>query len=301
MSFNEAETRFWLIDPVLRDKGYNEHWKLKLETPAPVEPTGSKGRRRPGAGRTDYLLCVQMDNMPKPLPVAVIEAKPETEDPLNGMQQAKGYADCTRFQVRYVFATNGHRYGEFDKTSQMPNGPFPFPDFLTHDDLTARYSKDSGVDVTKPGAALLFMADSIAFPKTRVIGRIMTAVERVRVDSETNLCDILDRVNEISIDHIDGQHFFTLSQVYEDLLLKMGEKNSDGGQFFTPREVVRSMVRVIDPQPGDMVYDPCCGTGGFLAQAYELLVRKLGEAPSSTDLEQLKYQTFFGREKENLR
>jgi type I restriction enzyme M protein len=139
-----------------------------------------------------------------------------------------------------------------------------------------------------------------ATPKQRVIGRIMTAVERVRVDSETNLCDILDRVNEISIDHIDGQHFFTLSQVYEDLLLKMGEKNSDGGQFFTPREVVRSMVRVIDPQPGDMVYDPCCGTGGFLAQAYELLVRKLGEAPSSTDLEQLKYQTFFGREKENL-
>ena len=74
-----------------------------------------------------------------------------------------------------------------------------------------------------------------ASPKQRVIGRIMTAVERVRVDSETNLCDILDRVNEISIDHIGDQHFFTLSQVYEDLLLKMGEKNSDGGQFFTPR------------------------------------------------------------------
>jgi type I restriction enzyme M protein len=75
-----------------------------------------------------------------------------------------------------------------------------------------------------------------ASPKQRVIGRIMTAVERVRVDSETNLCDILDRVHEISIDHIDDRHFFTLSQVYEDLLLKMGEKNSDGGQFFTPRE-----------------------------------------------------------------
>lgn len=42
MSYNEAETRFYLIDPVLRGKGYNEHWKLKLETPAPVEPTGAK-------------------------------------------------------------------------------------------------------------------------------------------------------------------------------------------------------------------------------------------------------------------
>ncbi|MBU6434436.1 MAG: DEAD/DEAH box helicase family protein, partial [Nitrospirae bacterium] len=167
MSYNEAETRFWLIDPVLRDKGYNEHWKLKLETPAPVEPTGSKGRRRSGAGRTDYLLCVQVGDMPKPLPVAVIEAKAETEDPLKGMQQAKGYADCARFQVQYVFATNGHRYGEFDKPNQMPNGPFPFPEFPTHDDLTARYAKDSGVDVTKPEAAMLFMPDSAAFPKTR--------------------------------------------------------------------------------------------------------------------------------------
>jgi type I restriction enzyme M protein len=83
--------------------------------------------------------------------------------------------------------------------------------------------------------------------KQRVIGRIMTAVERVRVDSETNLRDILDKVDEISIDHVDDTHFFTLSQVYEDLLLKMGEKNSDGGQFFTPREVIRAMVHTVDP------------------------------------------------------
>ncbi len=139
-----------------------------------------------------------------------------------------------------------------------------------------------------------------ATPKQRVLGRIMTSVERTRVDDEANLCDILDKVHQISIDHIDDQHFFTLSQVYEDLLLKMGEKNSDGGQFFTPREVIRAMVRTIDPQPGDTVYDPCCGTGGFLAQTYELLAQKLGDAPASIELFQLKNETFFGREKENL-
>jgi len=139
-----------------------------------------------------------------------------------------------------------------------------------------------------------------ATPKQRVIGRIMTAVERTRVDSETNLRDILDLIHQIHIDHIDDQHFFTLSQVYEDLLLKMGEKNSDGGQFFTPRQVIRAMVNVIDPQPGETVYDPCCGTGGFLATAYEHLARKMGDAPASTELDRLKTQTFFGREKENL-
>jgi type I restriction enzyme M protein len=139
-----------------------------------------------------------------------------------------------------------------------------------------------------------------ATKKQRVIGRIITAVERVRVDSETNFRDILDKVDEISIDHVDDTHFFTLSQVYEDLLLKMGEKNSDGGQFFTPREVIRAMVHTVRPKLGDAIYDPCCGTGGFLAIAYEHISRDLGQAPASTDIDKLKHDTFFGREKENL-
>jgi len=68
VSFNEQETRFHLIDPVLRSKGYDDPQRIMLETPAPVEPTGSKGRRRKGPGRTDYLLCIQSGQMSKPLP-----------------------------------------------------------------------------------------------------------------------------------------------------------------------------------------------------------------------------------------
>jgi type I restriction enzyme M protein len=144
------------------------------------------------------------------------------------------------------------------------------------------------------------LPNPLASPKQRIIGRIMTAVEKVRVDSETNLRDIFDKVHEISTDNVDDTHFFTLSQVYEDLLLKMGEKNSDGGQFFTPREVIRAMVHTVKPTLGQTVYDPCCGTGGFLAIAYEHIARNLGSSPLSTDIETLKHDTFFGREKENL-
>jgi type I restriction enzyme R subunit len=105
--------------------------------------------------------------MPKPLPVAVLEAKKESEDPLKGMQQAKGYADCRRHDVKYVFATNGHRYGEFDKFTKLQDGPFPFPDFPNHSDLTARFAGDTGIDIYTPEAAMLFMADSPAYPLSR--------------------------------------------------------------------------------------------------------------------------------------
>lgn len=165
-------------------------------------------------------------------------------------------------------------------------------DFINKELLPHLHSLDIDPQTGLPNPA--------ASRKQRIMGRTMTAVERVRVDSEANLRDILDKVHEINIDHVDDTHFFTLSQVYEDLLLKMGEKNSDGGQFFTPREVIRAMVHTVKPQLGQTVYDPCCGTGGFLAIAYEHIARQLGQSPTSTDLDTLKHDTFFGREKENL-
>ncbi|MGH2484696.1 MAG: HsdM family class I SAM-dependent methyltransferase, partial [Ktedonobacterales bacterium] len=99
---------------------------------------------------------------------------------------------------------------------------------------------------------------------------------------------------------VDQQHIFPLSQVYEGLLLRMGEKGNDGGQFFTPREVIRALVRVVDPQLGETIYDPCCGTGGFLAQSYEHIWQGQGETASPGQLTALRQRMFYGREKENL-
>jgi type I restriction enzyme M protein len=138
-----------------------------------------------------------------------------------------------------------------------------------------------------------------ATEKQKVISEIMSGVERVRVDTEKNFLDVLDKVHHIP-DDIDAQHYFILSQVYEGLLLKMGEKAGDGGQFFTPREIIRAVVKAVDPAIGDTVYDPCCGTGGFLAESYNHLRRKLGPDSTPRHLETLRTRTFFGREKENL-
>lgn len=139
-----------------------------------------------------------------------------------------------------------------------------------------------------------------AGPRQKVISEIMSGVERVRIDTERNLLDVLDKVHDIRDESIDPTHVFPLSQIYEGLLLKMGEKGNDGGQFFTPREIIRAMVRVVDPRLGETVYDPGCGTGGFLVQSYEHIRRGLGDSATGEQLESLKRRTFFGREKENL-
>ena len=141
-----------------------------------------------------------------------------------------------------------------------------------------------------------------ATPRQKVISEVLSGVERVQIDTERNFLDVLDKVHEISPETVDDRHVFTLSQVYEGLLLKMGEKGNDGGQFFTPREVIRAMVQTIGPQAGETVYDPSCGTGGFLAQSYEYVnnALDLDAGTSPEQLEVLKQRTFWGREKENL-
>ena len=136
-----------------------------------------------------------------------------------------------------------------------------------------------------------------ATPRQKIISEIISSTERTRIDTEKNLLDVLDMVDAISEQRIDATHQFPLSQVYEGLLLKMGEKGNDGGQFFTPREVIRAIIEAVDPKPGETLYDPCCGTGGFLAQSYDHIERhELGSEART----KLKNFTFYGREKENV-
>jgi type I restriction enzyme R subunit len=121
------------------------------------------------------------------MPVAVLEAKKEGEDPLKGMQQARGYADTLRFEVKYVFSSNGHKYGEYDRFTKLINGPFLFGDFPTHLELTARYAKDSGVDVKRPEAAMLFQPDSPAWSQSRYYqdAAIRATFEKILIDQQT--------------------------------------------------------------------------------------------------------------------
>ena len=183
--------------------------------------------------------------------------------------------------------------------------PYRWRDWASPDGAKRRALQDG-----PPGGVFAFLRDDLlpylralgdgGTARQRLIGQIVSGVEQTRVDTERNFLDVVDLVDGIRLEAVDDRHMFALSQAYEGLLLSMGEKNNDGGQFFTPREVVRAMVRVVDPQPGQTVYDPCCGTGGFLAQSYEYMRERLGGEPSATDLAALSEDTFHGREKDDL-
>ncbi len=127
-----------------------------------------------------------------------------------------------------------------------------------------------------------------------VVSEIFRLIGRTQIRTEKTLLDALGVISRLDIEQTDDFH---LSEAYESLLLKLGEKNSDGGQFFTPRDVIRAIVQIVDPNPGDAVYDPCAGTGGFLGIAYEHMLEKAGSDPETVRV--LKEETFFGREMED--
>lgn len=174
------------------------------------------------------------------------------------------------------------------RTASSLKKPYRWKDWAAPLEDDAKPNKRKALEDESSGAFMKFVNTELisylkklkerasATPRQKVISEIMSGVEKVRIDTEKNLLDVLDKVHEISNESIDPTHVFALSQIYEGLLLKMGEKGSDAGQFFTPREVIRAMVRAIDPKIGETVYDPCCGTGGFLAQAAEHMRPKAG-------------------------
>lgn len=137
-------------------------------------------------------------------------------------------------------------------------------------------------------------------PRQKVIGEIVAGTERSRIDTDRNLADVLDRLDRLDVAGDDYDDLFPLSQVYEGLLLKMGEKGNDGGQFFTPRDVIRAVVRTVDPKPGETVYDPCCGTAGFLIEAFKHVRARLDDDATGADVRAAGSRRLYGREKENL-
>ncbi|WP_449420569.1 type I restriction-modification system subunit M [Phormidium nigroviride] len=145
------------------------------------------------------------------------------------------------------------------------------------------------------GELIHHLASLSGSPEREVIAGIFGDRNVIVCDSPNNLKDVLKIIDEIDLTNPDD--IYTVSHVYEDLLKRLGSENKMAGEFYTPRPVIRFMVEVIDPQIGETVYDPACGTCGFLVEAF-LHMQKQEKTPE--DREILERKTFVGQEKKLL-
>ena len=127
-----------------------------------------------------------------------------------------------------------------------------------------------------------------------VIANVFKGVQN-RMVSGYLLRDVLNKINTIHFTSSEQIH--TLSHLYESMLREMRDAAGDSGEFYTPRPVVRFMVQVTDPQLGETVLDPACGTGGFLVEAYDHLAAKV---KTTKQREQLQQTTLQGQEAKPL-
>ncbi|NEI51926.1 SAM-dependent DNA methyltransferase [Rhizobium ruizarguesonis] len=116
-----------------------------------------------------------------------------------------------------------------------------------------------------------------------------------RMESGYLLRDVIDLIDGIHFDSSDEIH--TLGRLYETLLREMRDAAGDSGEFYTPRPIVRLMVEVMNPQLGEAVLDPACGTGGFLTEAYAHMAKR---AVTVEKREILQSSSIFGGEAKPL-
>lgn len=109
------------------------------------------------------------------------------------------------------------------------------------------------------------------------------------------LRDVINKIDEIHF--TSNEEIYTLSHLYESILKEMRDASGDAGEFYTPRPVVKFMVNMVNPQLGETVLDPACGTGGFLVEAFDHLKT---QAQTLEQHEILQQQSVLGGEAKPL-
>jgi type I restriction enzyme M protein len=127
------------------------------------------------------------------------------------------------------------------------------------------------------------------------IGEIFGEIKN-KISSGYNLREIIDHIDELRFRSQTEKH--ELSHLYEAKIKNMGNAGRNGGEYYTPRPLIRAMVQVVAPQIGERVYDGACGSAGFLCEAFEYLNSRPGLTTKAART--LQERTFYGKEKKSL-
>jgi type I restriction enzyme M protein len=128
------------------------------------------------------------------------------------------------------------------------------------------------------------------------IGEIFGELKN-KITSGYNLREIIDHVDELRFRTQTEKH--ELSALYEEKIKRMGNAGRNGGEYYTPRPLIRAIIRVVNPSLGQTVYDGACGSAGFLCEAFEYLRHANPKRTTAQD-KALQERTFYGKEKKSL-
>lgn len=115
---------------------------------------------------------------------------------------------------------------------------------------------------------------------------------RQHMRSPYALKEVISMIDGIDFTNPEDSH--ALSQIYEELLMLMGKEGGAAGEYYTPRPIVRLMVKIVDPKIGETVFDPLCGSCGFLVEAFRYMKQK--RTLTAEEEKVLEENTFFGQE-----
>ncbi len=138
-------------------------------------------------------------------------------------------------------------------------------------------------------------ADTIQYK----IGEIFSELKN-KIQSGYNMREVISLIDELRFRTHAEKH--EMSHLYESKIQNMGNAGRNGGEYYTPRPLIRTIVQVVAPTIGDTVYDGAVGSAGFLCEAFDYLLHSKGKPENLTtkDVETLQKSTFYGKEKKAM-
>lgn len=133
-------------------------------------------------------------------------------------------------------------------------------------------------------------ADTLGYKMGEIFGEIIN-----KFRSGYTMRDVLEVVDGLHFNSQKAKH--ELSDLYESRIKRMGNAGRNGGEYYTPRPLIRAMVKITNPGIGETIYDGACGSAGFLCEAWEYMRHP---AMSAANYDTLQRRTFYGQEKKSL-
>ena len=128
------------------------------------------------------------------------------------------------------------------------------------------------------------------------IGEIFSELKN-KIQSGYNLREVINRIDELRFRTSAEKH--EMSHLYESKIQNMGNAGRNGGEYYTPRPLIRTIIKVVAPELGKTIYDGAAGSAGFLCEAFEYLKEKNKNRSTAED-KKLQTKTFYGKEKNHL-